>query len=143
MLELGEMRLQTILLFLSPIKKGVDHVDGGLRDLNAWVGLGQVNRVGIKTDGLAISIVMSTESGLHVVERGAVIDGRGTVGRITKSRGFRNQSVSVTAGELTAKGPSDEGHHCPYYRRRHTSGSPRIQEVWVGPCKRRESTNSC
>jgi len=54
-----------------------------------------VNRVGIKTDRLAISIVMSGKSGLHIVERGGVIDGRGTVARIAKSRGLRNQSIPL------------------------------------------------
>jgi len=53
-----------------------------------------VNRVGIKTDGLSISVVMGSKSGLHVVERGSVIGSMGTVGLITKRRGFRYQSMS-------------------------------------------------
>ena len=83
---------QTILLFLSPIEESVDHVDSGLRDPNTWVGLGQVNRMGIKTNGLSVSVVMSSESGLHIVERGTVIGDIKTVGLITKRRGI--QSIS-------------------------------------------------
>jgi len=84
---------QTILLLLGPIEKGVDHVDSGLWDLNAWVRPGQVNRVGIETNGLAVSIVMSGKSGLHVLERSSVIDGRGTVGTIAGRHGIRHQST--------------------------------------------------
>jgi len=84
---------QTILLLLSPIEKSVDHVDSGLWDLNAWVRPGQVNRVGIETDGLAVSIVMSGKSGLHVLECSGIIDGSGAVGAIAGSRGIRHQST--------------------------------------------------
>lgn len=83
--------LQTILLLLSPIEKSVDHVDSGLWDLNAWVRPGQVNRVGIETDGLAVSIVMSGKSGLHVLECSGVIDSSGTVGAIAGNREIRHQ----------------------------------------------------
>ena len=89
-------------MFLSPIKEGIDHIDGRLRDLNTWVGLGQVNRVGIKTDGLAISVVMGSKSGLHVVERGGVIGGIGTIGLITKSRGL---DTSLSSQPLQSSQP--------------------------------------
>jgi len=44
--------------------------------------------MGVETDGLTISIVMSGESGLHVVECGTVVYDGGTVGLIAKSHAF-------------------------------------------------------
>jgi len=53
-----------------------------------------VNGVGIKADGLSISVIMISKSGLHVVERGTVIGDVDTVGFVAKRRGFRYQSIS-------------------------------------------------
>ena len=52
-----------------------------------------MNGVGIKTDGLAVSVVMSGESSLHVFECGSIIDDIDTIGIVTGSRKFRYQSM--------------------------------------------------
>ena len=137
-------KTQTILLFLGPIKESVDHVDGRLWDPGTRVCLSQVNRMCIEADGLAIAIVMIHESCFHVLERGCIVDGGGTVGGITRNRGINVPiNVFATADELTAKGPSNEDRRHPCYRRRHTWGSPRTLEAWVARCKHQESTNNC
>lgn len=51
-----------------------------------------MNRVGIETDGLTVSVVMSGESGPHVLECGTVVDGRVAVGFITGTEDSDNRS---------------------------------------------------
>ena len=62
--------------------------------------------MGIEADGLAIPVVMSGKSGLHVVKRGTVIHSSGTVGVITKSRDldtslcFRDDRRTYSQGSI-------------------------------------------
>ena len=48
-----------------------------------------MNRVGVQTNGLAISIVMVSERGFHILESDSIVDRGGTIGRIAKSRAVR------------------------------------------------------
>ena len=71
---------RTIILLLSPVEEGVDHVDYALRRLDTGVVGCDMDRVRVQANRLPVVLVVGRERVLHVLERRLVIDLRIAVG---------------------------------------------------------------